>query len=236
MSIKKVIKKAYYNVKKIYKIMIGREPIIFKQISVQYANTGEKFGGWRIYPDAMKSNPLIYSGGIGRNINFDLAMIEKYDAEVFAFDPTPKSLSWIEEKDTPDELNVLPIGISGHDGEIEMSPPKNSNHVSFSRYKGVAESEKFKVMSIESIMDKYNHGHIDILKLDIEGEEYNVVKDMLDSGLEISQILIEFHHRFEGFDPDMTKNAISMMDERGYKVFYVSDTGKEISLVHVDYL
>jgi len=235
MSLKKVIKKAYYNVKRIYEIMIGREPIVFKQISVRYVNTGEEFGGWRIYPDAMKSNPLIYSGGIGRNINFDLAMIEKYGAEVFAFDPTPKSLSWIEEKDTPDELNVLPIGISGHDGEIEMSPPRNSNHVSFSRYKDVAESEKFKAMSMESIMDKYNHEHIDILKLDIEGEEYNVVKDMLELDLEISQILIEFHHRFEGFGPDMTKNAISMANEKGYKVFYVSDTGKEISLVHVDY-
>jgi len=33
---------------------------------------------------------VVYSLGIGEDISFDLALIEKYGARVHAFDPTPK--------------------------------------------------------------------------------------------------------------------------------------------------
>ena len=37
---------------------------------------------------------------------------------------------------------------------------------------------------------------IDILKMDIEGAEYDVIDDIINSPVPIAQVLIEFHHRF----------------------------------------
>lgn len=67
--------------------------MLFKQIDVPCVNTGAKFEGWRLCPSAIQSDPIIYSGGIGRDIDFELKMAKKYNAEVYAFDPTPRSLS-----------------------------------------------------------------------------------------------------------------------------------------------
>jgi hypothetical protein len=45
-------------------------------------------------------------------------------------------------------------------------------------------------------MDLLSHQKIDILKMDIEGAEYSALKNMMNSGINISQICVEFHHRF----------------------------------------
>lgn len=72
--------------------------------------------------------------------------------------------------------------------------------------------------------------------MDIEGEEYKVIEDVLDSGVEVSQILVEFHNRFSRFSVSDTKKAIKRMNQRGYKIFYISSTGREVSLVSEEYI
>jgi FkbM family methyltransferase len=236
MNLKNKVRKVYHSTKKIYGMLAGKEPLVFRQVNVPYVNTGGELEGWRVSVDSMTSNPLVYAGGIGRNIEFELTMVKKYNAEVFAFDPTPKSLSWINTKNIPNKLNVISIGLSGHDGEVEMSPPENSNHVSFSGCNNGRDSKSFSVKRVKTIMNNYGHNRVDILKLDIEGEEYSVIKDVLESNLHISQILVEFHHRFESFEVDMTQNTVRKLNRKGYKLFYISNTGKEMSFIHEDVL
>ena len=49
---------------------------------------------------------------------------------------------------------------------------------------------------LSTILEKLGHNRIDILKMDIEGAEYEVIEDIISSTVPIQQVLIEFHHRF----------------------------------------
>ena len=78
------------------------------------------------------------------------------------------------------------------------------------------------------------HHEIDILKMDIEGAEYEVIDDLLDEPIDrIQQILIEFHHWiYPSISLKATSNAISKLENEGYKLYNISKKGVEFSFIH----
>jgi len=73
-------------------------------------------------------------------------------------------------------------------------------------------------------MKMLGHDKIDLLKLDVEGAEYQVIEDIGKTGVEITQLLVEFHTRFfkgeEGIKK--RKRAIELLNRTGLKIFHVT--------------
>ena len=70
------------------------------------------------------------------------------------------------------------------------------------------------------------------LKIDIEGAEYDVIDDILQSNIEITQFLIEFHHRFKEIGVNKTKLAVKKLENAGYKLVYINQkTGEEYTFI-----
>ena len=68
-------------------------------------------------------------------------------------------------------------------------------------------------------MKKNGHKHIDFLKLDIEGMEYEVLEDILTRRLSIQQICVEFHHGIlPGISRSQSIRYILRLIARGYKL------------------
>ena len=84
---------------------------------------------------------------------------------------------------------------------------------------------------LQTIMSELNHEHIDLLKMDIEGAEYDVISDMMESGILPDQLLIEFHHRFENIKSAKTRESIELLRSFGYLLFYISDSGTDYGFV-----
>ena len=80
-------------------------------------------------------------------------------------------------------------------------------------------------------MKELGHSRIDIIKMDIEGAEYDVIKDIYESDIRPVQILIEFHHRFPGVGIKKTKEAIGCIKSMGYQLFSVSATNEEYCFI-----
>lgn len=80
-------------------------------------------------------------------------------------------------------------------------------------------------------MKMLGHNQIDILKMDIEGAEYEVIQYLVENKVSINQILIEFHHRFDNIGVEKTKAAIKALAILGYKIFDVSASGEEFSFI-----
>ena len=80
-------------------------------------------------------------------------------------------------------------------------------------------------------MHELGHKRIHLLKIDIEGGEYPVVEDILHAGIDIDQLLVEFHHWLPEFDPAQTRRAVQMLNDHRYRIFYISQTGREYSFV-----
>jgi FkbM family methyltransferase len=198
---------------------------------------GTSYGGFYIIPSLLDKSSVIYSFGTGRDISFDMECIKKHGSTVFAFDPTPMSIDWIGNQRLPDGFHFHPYGISASaTGQADFFLPANPRAISGSlvKHKEVDAAKSVKVMmkTFDDITRELNHSHIDVLKMDIEGSEYDVIDTILASPVTVDQILVEFHDRdFEQAEP-RSGEAIRKLSENGYLVFGCSRSYEEISLIH----
>ena len=84
-----------------------------------YGNKGASFG---IVSTGLKEQSVVYSFGVGEDISFDIALIEKFGVSVYAFDPTPKSLEWLSQQDLPDRFHMNPVAVGDREGYDDILP------------------------------------------------------------------------------------------------------------------
>jgi hypothetical protein len=87
------------------------------------------------------------------------------------------------------------------------------------------------VHKLKTAMNQLGHIEINLLKMNIEGGEYAVIADLADEKLNINQIVLEFHHRLPGFSLEDTRQAVLKLNNIGYKIFHISENGKEYSFL-----
>jgi len=196
-------------------------------IAVPYEILGKECA-WATRTDSLRKDSVIYSFGAGMDISWDIALIERTGAVVHAFDPTPKSIAWIREQNTPAEFRFCPYGIAATDGIKTFYAPYKEKNVSHSVIPRGTTAFNFPVKTLRTIMQELGHDRIDLLKMDIEGSEYEVINDLIASGARPIQLLVEFHHRFDGVGMRKTMRAIKRLKKAEYKVFYVSPTGEDV--------
>ncbi len=205
---------------------------------IEYHCAIERFGsyhaGWTVCPDLLGADSVVYSFGIGEDISCDLELIARFKLTVFAFDPTPKSIQWVETQTLPPNFYLQRYGLASGDGTIRLHSPKNPKFVSHSIIaprRGVTREIAVPVHRFATILNQLGHRRVDLLKMDIEGSEYNVIPDLLSAPTLPTQLLIEFHHRFPRVGAVRTKQALCMLHDAGYRIFAYSPSGEEISLI-----
>lgn len=127
---------------------------------------------------------------------FAYAIHEKYGCNVYIFEPHPGYLATLVDRflDHP-KIKIFPYGLSDKSGvEIFSSAGDatsffNKGESSFHAQLKAAD-EAFKELGLTSV---------DLLKLNIEGAEYGVLKNLSQSGLipQIKNIQVQFHDFFD---------------------------------------
>ena len=224
----------YRKTKLFLRRLTGKELWLRPDVLVESADCGD----WSISTKDLLPGGIVYSIGVGDDIDFDLALIRQYGVEVHAFDPTPASVAWLEEKQPSPKFHFHPWAVTGVDGSITLYPrARRDGTASDIMYTMVPEAGSLKdgvkvpAFSIPTLMNRLGHDHVDLLKIDIEGAEYEVLDTLIASAIRPEQILVEFHHRFPSIDKSMTADTVARLRMIGYSVFAVSATGREISLV-----
>jgi len=219
------------------KVLLGRDFYQSRQVRYPRLTFGNRYANWTFCPDNLDANAVVYSFSVGEDVSFDLQMIEHYKLHIHAFDPSPRSIKWLQDQDLSENFHFYPFGLAGKDGRVVFSEPATPGLHSLKLIgSGQAEDKGLKthlltVYRLPTVLGKLKHKKIDILKMDIEGAEYEVIDDIVHSSVPIYQVLVEFHHRFDGIGISRTKQAISKLNEAGYKIFNVSATGEEISFI-----
>lgn len=215
--------------------LVGIEPEFTLDVKLSIGH----YPGWVIMPEIVKENDIVYSIGICNDIAFEFDIIEQEKVQVFAFDPTPYSVQWIAEQTLPSEFTFYPWAAAGKDGQFFLYPRINSRgKVSEVMYTFHSQQEQrddgvmVEALTVESMAKKLGHEKIDVLKIDIEGAEYDVIDSLLSSNLRPKQILVEFHHRFKGIGKEKTIKAIKSLRENDYLIAHLSPTGREICFVN----
>ncbi len=229
-----MLRSVYRRVRRTALRAIGRDVLFPVQTRVPCERHGSEYGGWWINPEALDANSVVYSVGIGTDITFDLSLIEAHGLAIHAFDPTPGSIAYLRSLELPDTFTYHQVGLAAADGAAGFRPPDNPQHISHSLMSaGQTDTRAImvEVRRLSTLMRDLGHDHVDVLKMDIEGAEYDVLDDLLDQRLQVRQILVEFHHRFPGIGVDRTRRAVARPNAAGYRIFAVADSGEEYSFI-----
>lgn len=183
-------------------------------------NPGDQ--AWVISPDGLETEPLVYSLGLSENLSFDLGMIQQHGAKVHGFDPTKESQRFIAKSHLPAGFHYHPLAVAGHDGQLDLYERMGKG----GRKKGAC-FLKASCKKISTLVQELGHSRLDILKIDVEGSEYPILEDVCLKGIPVSQIAVEFHHRFEEIGLTATTRSHQMLLKHGYQLAHISDWAEE---------
>lgn len=224
--------------KKLLRKMKRRNSHLKTDVKLAHVWYGNDYGGFYVAPNFLNAESIVYSFGIGEDISFDTDILRNHSCSVFGFDPTPKSIRWINDQDLPEGFVFHDCGLDSKSGTAIFYLPENDAHVSGSVIQQNNVSAKkavdVKMKSFSDIASSLEHTRVDLLKMDIEGSEYSVIDSLISSNLPIVQICVEFHDRFFP-EPKESIEAIKKLRAAGFRIFAVSKSHEEISLIHQDY-
>ena len=214
--------------------LAGKDLPTERELVVPTETLGTGSGAHAICPTGLGPDTVVYSFGVGEDVSFDLALIERWGVTVHAFDPTPRSIAWVTGQSLPDRFVIHPVGVADRDGDVPFSPPKDPTHVSHSLLEEAPTRDRaitVPVRRLTTLMTELGHGRVDVLKMDVEGAEYGVIDDLLASGLRPDQLLVEFHHQLPHVGPEPTRRAVRALRTAGYRIFAVSESGHGVSFI-----
>ena len=216
------------------RLITGRDVLYSYDVSPRKALFGTDYGGWTVALEESKPACTIYSFGVGNDISFDLAMIQRFGCNVHGFDPSPPVASWIKTQQLPANYTFHPYGLGASDGDVSFfAPSPKSGMFSVSdqhRHVGTTEV-KLSVRSLATIVTSLGSSCIDLLKIDIEGAEYEVLPSIIQCPVPIRQLLIEFHHRAGVGSLQDTVRCVQQLQVAGFELFHVSETSSEFSFL-----
>lgn len=148
---------------------------------------------------------VVYSAGAGEDLSFDVALAERFGCEVHIFDPTPRAVTHfcqLEEATRRGELlpiNGSPkmhyalseeglsrlhfheVGIFDVHDFMRLFAPANPLHVSHSLadFHGTGKFFAARCRPLRELMEDFGNDQIDLSKMDVEGAEVSVLRDML---------------------------------------------------------
>lgn len=192
-----LLKRALHRLHRDTSRAMGRDALTGLRIQSghELVRLGSRYGGWIIPASAVHSDSICYCAGVGEDISFDLALMERFSCEVHAFDPTPRAIDFVRRTATDvSGFHFHPVGIWERDEQLRFYAPSNPDHVSHS-VMNLQQTDSFfeaPCRSLPSLMKQLGHARIDLLKLDIEGAEQRVLAAMLKEGLTVNVLCVEF--------------------------------------------
>lgn len=224
------LRSAYRRARHAVRCAMGRDVRFGVQTHLPCERHGSDSGGWWICPTGLNPSAVVYSVGIGTDITFDLSLMTAYGLAIHAFDPTPGSLAYLASVPLPEGFTCHQVGLAATDGSAAFLPPANPDYISHTLLpdgQTDARAITVEVRRLSTIMRELGHTAIDVLKMDIEGAEYDVLDDLLRERLPVRQILVEFHHRFTNVGVERTRRAVANLNAAGYRIFAASDSGED---------
>jgi FkbM family methyltransferase len=159
---------------------------------------------------------------VGAHIGSFSVMAAQTASKVIAFEPDPDNFQMLRKNIELNNLrNILiyPIAVSGHNGYQEMYLFKDGSTGSHSlcnpEQRGLTR-KSVQTTSIYGIMEKEGLPVIDFLKLDCEGAEHDILRNMsLETAVRIRAIAMETH----GVVPESSVNIPVRLKELGFQVW-----------------
>ena len=220
--------------KRVVRLLTGRDVIYKLDARPRKKHLGSIYGGWTIVPELINSHSIVYSFGVGDDISFDLELIRRFGTTVHGFDPSPLAIEWLGTQDIPANYIFHPWGLGTIDGQAVFFAPCSGGMYSLHKehIKEKLSQTQVTIHRLSTIARNLETEAIDLMKMDVEGAEYDVLPELLQSPVPIKQLLIEFHHRIGIESLATTVKSVERLRDAGFDLFHVSETSSEFSFLH----
>jgi FkbM family methyltransferase len=156
----------------------------------------ERFGlQWTICPTALNRSSIVYSAGVGNDISFERTLVKRFGCDIVLCDPSPvaaKTMALSENK-IP-QFHFHPLALAAREGHITVSHQTDKEGQTWFARAGADGGDRIASSDLSSLMKQHGHTYIDLLKIDIEGSEYEVIEDLVARAIPIGQLCVEYHH------------------------------------------
>ena len=164
--------------------------------------------------------PLILD--CGANIGLSVIYFKRLypDARIIAFEPDEKSIEALKYNITSfgfKDVQIIELAVSFIDGEAQFFQEGADG----SRIATTTDKENIKKIKTTRLAGYLNQ-RVDFLKIDIEGMEYEVLKDCQDKLKNVKNLFVEYH----SFSKNKQKldEILAIIKQAGFR-YYVSQSG-----------
>ena len=192
---------------------------------------GTEYGGFFVVPKLIKNSSNALCVGLGEDVSFDIQLIGLHNIKVLGVDPTKKAKDYISRlsPNNYDFINSALVSESYEEKTVKMFENKNPDWVSESLViSHNAVSNKFyeaDVVKLSSLLEGHN---FDIVKMDIEGAEYDILDQFND--FKCNHLCIEFHHHCTDYSESDTERCLRRLHDSGFKNILTKNY-KEVTLI-----
>jgi FkbM family methyltransferase len=141
----------------------------------------------------LNTNSIVFDVG-GYKGEWSEKLIPKYNCFIFIFEPVKEYYDIIINKFRNNKkIKVYNFGLSNEDKHIEICKDENKSSTNIMN---TSNKEVIELVDISNFIIKNNINKIDLLKINIEGDEYNVIDSLFKNNIikNILNIQVQFHN------------------------------------------
>jgi Methyltransferase FkbM domain len=219
---------------------------------LELTRLGTDHGGWVLPAKTVDAGGVAVCVGAGEDISFDVEL-NKRGFQVYTLDPTPRAKRHVEElldavlagaqmaisgsKSNFYDLfgfdmgrfRYLDVGVWEDNTTMRFFSPRDKSHVSHSIVNLQKTEEYFeaKCMTVESLCEQLNLREFTLLKMDVEGAEYAVLRNLVKRGPRPEVLCVEFDEIRNPLDddhPERIAESVDLLKRSGYKFAHLENS------------
>jgi FkbM family methyltransferase len=132
---------------------------------------------------------------LGAHIGSFSLLAARAGARVLAFEPDPSNFALLTEnaRGYP-AVEAVPLAVSGRAGRRMMGRKIRCSTSGWSFFEANNEAQTVECISLPDILKRWRLDHVDLLKLNVEGAEYEIIQDTPVAVLQkVRRMFLEFH-------------------------------------------
>ena len=205
----------------------------------EYFSSSYDKDSFDIVLNEIKKKPAAVIYDMGANIGYFSLLCSVSSgskATIYAFEPIPSNMSILCRHILMNKIeNIIPVNlaVSDHLGLVDFSADNSSVSYTYKQsseyYGNRAINMKVAIINLDTLMNQFNFSMPDVLKIDVEGAEYDVLK----GGVELikkhrPKILLSTH---DVHVPGVGKKCLDLITELGYNYSQVPNApGRTVGL------
>lgn len=197
---------------------IALEKIQAQRVKPWFRDKGDKTHRLN-YPLNDKSLVMDLGGYKG---DWSSAILARYGSSILIFEPHLKFYSKIVSRFKNDQrVSAYPFGLAARTETVSFSVADNASSI----FDKSDHKEKVQLVSIREFLDQHKIDNVDLIKINIEGGEYELLETILENNLAniFKDIQVQFHDFFSDADKRMSEIQAKLAEthELTYKYEFV---------------